>query len=144
MKLSTRARYGIRAMAKLAEHYGGGPMQLRVIAKNEEISFKYLEQLIAILKSTGIVRSVRGPRGGYMLAKPPNEIKLSEVFTALEGEVAPTECLEDESYCSRSGECVTRDIWRQVQQAILSVLDSITLQDLVERAKNKRSLSYQI
>lgn len=144
MKLSTRTRYGIRAILELAAGQGEGPMQIKVIARRQGISLKYLEQLMAILKSAGFVRSVRGSKGGYVLAKPANQIKLSDIFNALEGPVTTVECLENEKYCTRIADCVTRQVWAEVQQAIMGVLQSITLQDLVDRTKDKRTLSYQI
>ncbi|MHC4193317.1 MAG: RrF2 family transcriptional regulator [Planctomycetota bacterium] len=144
MKLSTRTRYGMRAILQLARHYGKGPLQTRAIAKQEDISGKYLEQLMATLKSAGFVRSVRGSKGGYMLAKAPNQIKLNEIFNSLEGPVATVECVQDEDYCERVADCVTRQVWTEVQRAITNVLESITLQDLVGRAKDKQALNYQI
>jgi len=145
MKLSTRTRYGIRAILELAQNHGKGPLQIKVIAHRQDISIKYLEQLMAILRSAGFIRSIRGPKGGYVLAKAANEIKLSDVFRALEGPSAITvECLEDESYCARVADCVTRQVWAQMQEAIMAVLESLTLQDLVNRAKDKGALSYQI
>ena len=144
MKLSTRTRYGIRAILQLANYYGKGPLQIRTIAKQENISAKYLEQLMPILKSARLVRSIRGAKGGYILAKAPNQIKLSDVFNCLEGTVTTVECVENENYCARAADCVTRQVWTQLQQAITNVLQSITLQDLVDRAKDKRALDYQI
>jgi len=144
MKLSTRTRYGVRAILELAGNQDKGPMQIKTIAHRQEISVKYLEQLMAILKSAGFVRSVRGAKGGYILAKPANQIKLSDVFTVLEGPVATVECVENENYCARAADCVTRQVWAEVQQAIMGVLQSMTLQDLVDRTKDKRALSYQI
>jgi len=145
MKLSTRTRYGIRAILELAENHGRGPLQVKIIAQRQGISVKYLEQLMAILKSAGFVRSIRGSKGGYILAKAANKIKLSDVFKSLEGPSAITaECLENESYCARTADCVARQVWAQMQEAIMAVLQSITLQDLVDRAKDKRTLNYQI
>jgi len=145
MKLSTRTRYGIRAILELAENHGQGPLQVKIIAHRQGISVKYLEQLMAILKSAGFVRSIRGSKGGYILAKAANKIKLSDVFKSLEGPSAITvECLENESYCARTANCVARQVWAQMQEAIMAVLQSITLQDLVDRAKDKRTLNYQI
>ncbi len=144
MKLSTRTRYGVRAVLELAAGQGGGPMQIKTIAHRQDISVKYLEQLMAVLKSAGFVRSIRGAKGGYILAKPANQIKLSDVFIALEGPVTTVECLEDKKYCTRVADCVTRQVWAEVQQAIEKVLQSMTLQDLVDRKKDKRALSYQI
>lgn len=144
MKLSTRTRYGVRAILELAANQNGGPMQIKAIAQKQDISAKYLEQLMAVLKSAGFVRSVRGAKGGYILAKPTNQIKLSDVFNVLEGPVTTVECLENENSCKRAADCVTRQVWAEVQQAIEKVLQSMTLQDLVDRTKDKRALSYQI
>ena len=145
MKLSTRTRYGIRAILELAGNRSKGPLQLKIIAQRQDISVKYLEQLVAILKSAGFVRSVRGSKGGYILAKAPNQIKLSDVFNALEGSSAvAVECLENKNYCARAADCMARQLWAQVQDAIETVLQSITLQDLIDRARDKRTLDYQI
>lgn len=145
MKLSSRSRYGLRAILDLALEYGGGPLQIKVIAERENISNKYLEQLMTILKTAGLVRSLRGPKGGYLLVKPPNEVRLSEVFTVLEGPLITVECLQHPQFCPRCAECITRQVWAKIQDAMLGVLESITLQDLVDKAKGiDKSDSYQI
>ena len=144
MKLSTRTRYGIRAILELAENYRQGPLQLKIVAQHQDISVKYLEQIIAMLKSGGFVRSIRGAKGGYILAKAPNQIKLSDVFDCLEGRVTTVECIENEDYCVRVAECIARQLWIQLDRAVKGVLEAITLQDLVDRAKDKRALDYQI
>lgn len=144
MKLSTRTRYGIRAILELAQNAGDRPLQLKIIAQHQDISVKYLEQLMAMLKTSGFVRTMRGSKGGYILAKAPNQIKLSDVFNCLEGHVTTVECVDNEDYCERAADCVARQVWAQVQEAIENVLQSITLQDLVNRVKNKRALDYQI
>ena len=145
MKLSTRTRYGIRALLELAENPNGGPLQIKTIAQRQDISVKYLEQLIGILKSAGFVRSIRGSKGGYLLAKAAKQIRLSDVFNALEGPSAITvECLENKSYCVRAADCAVRGVWAQLQEAIMNVLGSITLQDLVDKAEKNRMLYYQI
>ena len=144
MKLSTRTRYGIRAIIELAEHYGDGPLQLRIIAKDQVVSVKYLEQLMAMLKSAGIVRSVRGSKGGYVLAKSPEQIKVSDCFECLEGSVITTECVEDESYCERTNDCIARQLWTEVQKTVMGVLQSMTLQNLVDRAKQNKAIHYHI
>jgi Rrf2 family cysteine metabolism transcriptional repressor len=143
MKLSTRTRYGIRAIFELAQYEGQRPLQLRAIAERQDISVKYLEQLMGVLRSAGIVRSVRGSKGGYALARPPEQIKLSEVFHCLEGPVTTTECVEDEDYCKRSADCAAREVWVAVEAAINQVLDAITLADMVRRARTRGS-DYQI
>jgi len=131
-------------MLELAENHGEGPLQIKVIANRQDISIKYLEQLMAILRSGGFVRSIRGPKGGYMLSKVPAQIKLDELFTCLEGPVVTVECIEDENYCARVADCMTRQVWAQVQAAMMKVLQSMTLQDLVNRAKERKNLDYQI
>jgi len=144
MKLSTRTRYAVRAIIELAQNDNDRPLQLKVIAQRQDISIKYLEQLMAVLRSAGFVRSVRGSKGGYVLAKIPNEIKLNEVMDRLEGTVTTVECVENKDYCSRSADCAARYLWTQVEQAIEHVLQSITLQDLVNKANEEKKMDYQI
>ncbi len=145
MKLSSRTRYGMRAMLELALEYGKKPLQIKAIADREDISNKYLEQLIAMLKSSGLVRSIRGPRGGYMLARPPAEIYLKDIFVTLEGPITPVECLEHSEYCPRCTDCATRQIWDEIQNAIMDVLKSRTLKDLVDQSvQAKETKNYQI
>ena len=144
MKLSTRTRYGIRAILELAENYGNGPLQLRVIARDQGVSVKYLEQLMAMLKSAGIVRSVRGSKGGYILAKAPAQIRVSDCFQCLEGSVITTECVEDEKFCVRTNDCIARQVWTEVQAAVMGVLQSMTLQTLVDRSKENNAINYHI
>ncbi len=145
MKLSTRTRYGLRALVEIARHDGDNPLKIKNIAKNQDISIKYLEQLVAVLKAGGFIRSIRGAKGGYLLAKSAETIKIGDVFNTFEGRLnITTECTEDEMSCPRAADCVTREVWMQVQQAVDDVLNSITLADLVERAKEKCSVNYQI
>jgi Rrf2 family protein len=135
----------MRAILELAMEYGKAPLQIKAIAEREDISNKYLEQLIAMLKASGLVRSIRGPRGGYALAKPPAEIKLKEVFLTLEGPMVPVECLEHPEFCPRCTDCATRQIWQELHNAITGVLESLTLADLVERSiRSKNSTIYNI
>jgi Rrf2 family protein len=131
-------------MLELAQNEGKGPMQIKKIGQHQEISVKYLEQLLTILKSGGFVRSIRGAKGGYMLAETADKINISDVFNCLEGPLITTECLEDNDYCPRASDCVTRELWTEVQNAVKKVLDSFTLQDLVNRAKTKKNTDYQI
>ncbi len=137
MKLSTRGRYATRALLDLALHEGEEPVLLKDIAQRQQISLRYLEHLITPLIAGGIVLSTRGPRGGVSLAKPREEIRLSEVIQLLEGSIAPVECVNNPGICTRSELCVTRDIWSELKKAMNGVLESITLQDLVERQKRK-------
>ncbi|MBN1384761.1 MAG: RrF2 family transcriptional regulator [Elusimicrobia bacterium] len=137
MKLSTRARYGAKAMLELALRYGDGPIMVREIARSQEISKRYLEHLIVSLQAAGLVETVRGKKGGCVLARPPADIKLGEVVEALEGSVAPVDCVDNEGSCPRSKICVPHDIWRSVKEAIVNVLNSVTLEDMVVCHKKK-------
>ena len=137
MKLSTRGQYGTRALLELALHPEEGPVLLKDIARRQQIPLPYLEHLITPLIAGGIILSTRGPRGGVSLAKPSDEIKLSEVIQLLEGSIAPVECVNSPEICNRSELCVTRDIWGELKRAMNGVLESTTLQDLVERQKRK-------
>jgi len=137
MKLSTRGRYGTRALLELALRYREGPVHLKDIARSQQISLQYLAHLITPLVAAGIMRSTPGARGGVWLAKPPETIRLSEVIQLLEGSIAPVACVSDPKYCSRSEFCVTRDIWGELKKVMDEVLESTTLQGLVERHKKK-------
>ena len=144
MKLSTKGRYGTRALLDIALHQESKPVPLRDIARRQEISLPYLEQLIGPLIEGGIIRSVRGVGGGVSLARFPDEIRLSEVIRLLEGSIALVECVNDPTQCSRSDFCITRDIWSEVKKSMEKVLESTTLQDLVERQKIKVLPMYYI
>jgi len=137
LKLSTRTRYGTRALLDLARHQGDKLVQLKDIARRQNISLHYLEHIIAPLVGAGIVRSTRGARGGLQLTRRPGEIKLSEVVQLLEGTITPVDCVIDPESCTRSGFCVTREVWGEMKKAIDNTLKAITLQDLVEREKGK-------
>jgi len=134
----------MRAMLELAQNFGQGPLQTRIIAQNQDISVKYLEQLMAALKSAGLVRSQRGAKGGYILASPPDKIKLSEVFDVFEGPVMTVECVGNENYCAKAADCIARLIWSEVQRAVKEVLQTMSLQDALEKAKANSNASYQI
>jgi Rrf2 family transcriptional regulator, cysteine metabolism repressor len=137
MKLSTRTRYGMRALVDLAIHNDGQPVQLKDIAERQQISLSYLEHLIIPLISAGFVKSTRGAKGGVALAKPADQIHLKEVLETLEGPLAPVDCLRDSKNCPRSGVCATQDIWGEMKEAMEKVLDANTLQDLADRQKSK-------
>ncbi|MCX5886981.1 MAG: Rrf2 family transcriptional regulator [Proteobacteria bacterium] len=146
MKISTKGRYGARAMLDLALYYGKGPILLKDIAMRQEIPLRYLEQLIVPLKASGLVKSTRGARGGYVLSRLPSDIKLSEIIYVLEGSIVPVECVTQPKNCHRSENCVTRDIWTEMYLATQSILESFTLEELVKRynKKQKASLQYHI
>jgi Rrf2 family protein len=119
---------------------GKEPVPLKDIAQRQQISLLYLEHIIAPLISVGIIRSTRGAHGGVQLARPLKDIKLSEVLGLLEGSIAPVDCINDPEVCSRSELCATRDVWIELKKAMDGVLESKTLQDLVEMQKNKKAV----
>ena len=137
MKLSTKGRYGTKALLDIALHQESEPVPLRDIAERQQISLPYLEKLIGPLIEGGIIRSVRGVGGGVSLARSPDEIRFSEVIGLLEGSIALVECVNNPQVCNRSELCATRDVWSDIKKAIDGVLESTTLQDLVERQKGK-------
>ncbi|MFC2060272.1 RrF2 family transcriptional regulator [Chloroflexota bacterium] len=137
MKLSTRGRYGTRALLDLALHRAEEPVLLKDIAQRQQISLIYLEHIIAPLIAGGIIRSTRGAKGGVSLSKPPEEIRLSEVIQLLEGSIDPSECINNPETCPRSELCAARDIWSEMKKAMDGILESTTLQGLVERQKRK-------
>jgi len=132
MKLSTRAKYGIHAMLDLAMNRGTGPQSIKLIAERQGIPEQYLEQLIALLRREGLVSSVRGAQGGYLLAKPPGDITMAELMRVLEGPISLSNCLEDQDCCDRSGVCSARRVWERLSQSIDQVLHSVTLEDMLE------------
>jgi Rrf2 family protein len=137
MKLSTRARYGVRLMLALAQNYGREPVYLKDIATQEDISGKYLSLLIMPLRRIGLVNSVRGAYGGYNLAKAPEEITLKEIVDVLEGDCCLVACVKDPTVCPRVFTCVTHDIWEMVGGKISETLNSITLDQMVKMNKEK-------
>lgn len=137
MKISTRARYGTRAMMDLALHRDEGAVMVKDIGKRQQISARYLEQLLFSLKLAGMVSSSRGMGGGFTLAKPASEIRLLDIVQALDGPIAPVRCVDEPDLFSRSGCCAARDVWVQVKEASNKVLASVTLEDLVNRQKSK-------
>ena len=148
MKLSTKGRYGTRALLEMARHYGEGPLLLKDIAERQQISLQYLEHLIGPLVGAGIVKTTRGFKGGVWLARSPAEIKLSETMKLLEGDITPVECINNPGACSRSRMCATRDVWDEMKQAMYGVLEATTLEDLVKRQEVKekqlQSENYEI
>jgi Rrf2 family protein len=134
MRVSTKGDYGLRALIELAHHYGQPrPTQSGDIAARQNIPESYLEQLLATLRRAGFIRSVRGPQGGHSLLRDPQDVRVSEIIVALEGSILPISCLEEGSPCTTSGGCAQRDMWAQVREAILQVLDDTTLADLAAR-----------
>jgi Rrf2 family protein len=137
MKLSTRGRYGTRAMLDVALHGAEGPVHLKDIAERQQVSKKYLEHLVSRLEAAGLLRGVRGAGGGVSLTRPPSEIKLSEILLTLEGPTALVECVDNPDWCQRSGSCATREIWMQMGQLMSDFLGSKTLEDLCHLQREK-------
>ena len=138
LRISTKGRYGTKALLDLAMCYGKGPVHVRDLAKSQRVSERYLEQVLILLKVAGLVRSIRGAHGGFILARPPSEISLAEIIGAMEGSVSLVECVDHPEVCTRSAACVSRDVWGEVKKAVTDVLESVTLRDLVERQKEKQ------
>ena len=132
MKLSTRSRYGILAMYDLARQSAEGPQPISAIAERQFIPEAYLEQLIGPLRRDGLVRSVRGAQGGYMLARPPEEITVGQVIRSLEGELNLVNCLSGEDACDRACSCATRIVWQKLSEGLNRIADGITLQDMID------------
>ena len=137
MKMSTKGRYGVRLMIDLALHIGEGPVLLKDIAQRQGISEKYLWSLINPLKTVGLVRSIRGARGGYQLAKEPAEISLKDIMRVLEGPLCLVDCVENPSSCKRSPTCITRDVWCEASQGFMKTLEAMTLETMVDRHRIK-------
>jgi len=137
MKLSTKGRYGTRVLLELGLHQGEGSILLKDVAQRQQISLQYLEHLISPLITGGIIRSTRGAKGGFSLVKSPEQVKLSEVIQLLEGSLALADCVDNPEVCDRAELCATRDIWGEVTKAMDGVLESTTLQGLIERHKRK-------
>ncbi len=133
MKISTKGRYALRLMLDLAVYNTGEPISLKEVAKRQQISEKYLEQIISTLNKAGFVRSVRGAQGGYMLKRAPEEYTVGMILRLTEGDLAPVSCInEDSTGCERREGCVTLRIWERLNEAISGVVDHITLADMVE------------
>ena len=130
MKLSTKGRYGVKAMVDLAINYGGEPVPIKSVAERQNISDLYLEQLFAQLRKAGLIQSVRGALGGYVLSRPPAEILISEIMNVLEGSVEISDCI-DETNCANMDYCATRLLWVKIKDSIDQVLESTTLADIV-------------
>jgi Rrf2 family cysteine metabolism transcriptional repressor len=137
MKLSSRVRYGCRALVDLAVHHDEGPVALDVLARDTSIPEKYLAKIIQDLRRSGLIRSVRGSHGGYLLNGLPADVTVLDVWEALEGPLCPVDCLENPEGCHLLDECVTRDVWSQVRDAVSGVLRSVTLEALAEKYEAK-------
>ena len=137
MKISTKGRYALRLMLDLAIHSEGSAVPLRDVAQRQEISDKYLEQIVTQLSRAGLVRSVRGAGGGYLLTRTPEGYTVGEILRVLEGSLAPVSCADGVGCCERADRCVTGEVWREIQAAGDGVVDHLTLADLVRRYHEK-------
>lgn len=149
MKLSTRGRYGLRAMIDMAQSEDKGPIATHTIAARQGISERYLEQLMVPLKRAGLVKSIRGSQGGYILGKNPDNITAGDIIRVLEGPIAPVDCVSENNpeACEREEYCITRVVWTKVRDAIAEVLDSYSLADLAKESQSipgKDSFVYKI
>ena len=136
MKLSTKGKYGLKAMFELALSSNGEPVSLKYIARKQGISDQYLEQIFSILKKAGLVKSVRGAQGGYYISKKPSEITVADILRVLEGDMAFTECLLDKDLCENFDSCATKYVWARIKESIEEVTNSISLQDMIDDYKS--------
>ncbi len=132
MKLSTRGRYGIHAMYELARGFGGAPLCIKAIAEKQDIPEAYLEQIIAVLRRDELVTSIRGAQGGYMLARPPENITVGDVLRSLEGGLKLVDCLLEEDTCGKTCACPSRVVWKKISDGLNEIVDSITLKDMID------------
>ena len=142
MKLTTKGRYGLRAVLDLAVNSGDEAVALSQIAERQGLSMNYLEQLIAKLKKSGIVNGIRGAQGGYVLAKPADEISVGDILRALEGDLSPVDCSElndSDTPCSSADVCVTKYVWKRISDSINDAVDGIMLSDLVDESRKVKA-----
>ena len=136
MKISTKGRYAMRLMLDIAQHDTGEPVSIRDISTRQEISVKYLEQIVSALVRTGLLRSIRGPQGGYLLVKRPSDYRVGDILRVTEGSLSPVDCLTgEENECPREESCVTLRLWKELDAAIKGVVDKYTLEDLLSWSK---------
>jgi Rrf2 family protein len=134
MRLSTRSRYGVRLMLALGINENKGPIFLKDIAHSEDISEKYLSQIIIPLKASGLVNTFRGAHGGYILSRPASQIRLRDIIVPLEGDMGLVDCVKKPDICGRSDECITRNVWNEMSSLLVNYLDGLTLADLVKKS----------
>ena len=140
MKLSTKGRYGVKAMVDLAIHYGDSPVSIKTISERQSISEYYLEQLFSPLRKAGLIKSIRGAQGGYVLNREPKDITVADVMNVLEGPVEIAECIEGNE-CDNVDFCATRLLWEKIKNSIDEVMENITLQDIVDDYINMKEES---
>ncbi len=138
MRLSTRSRYGVRLMLSLAMNEKKNPVFLKDIAHSEDISEKYLSQIIIPLKAKGLVTTYRGAHGGYLLSRPSSKITLRDIIEPLEGDLSLVDCVQSPTICDRAGACATREVWNEMSSLLLNFLDTFTLEDLINKSREKQ------
>ena len=144
VKLSTRGRYGIHAMYDLAAHAGDGPVPIKAISERQAVPEAYLEQLMAVLKRAGLVKSTRGAQGGYALSRPADEISVGEILRALEGGLNLVDCLTEADTCGKACACPSRIVYRKLRDGLNRLADGITLQDMIEDYQRERAGGIQV
>ncbi len=144
MRLSTRTRYGARALAELAAAAGDDAVPVGTLAARQRLSPKYLEQIMATLKAAGLVRAERGRDGGYVLARPAGRITLADVYAALEGPLAPAPCVEEAGSCPMHDSCPTQEVWTEVSEAVRTVLEATTVEELARKVRAMEGASPQL
>jgi len=143
MIISTKGRYGLRAMFTLAVYGQKEPLSIKFIAENQSISELYLEQLFSRLKNAKLIKSIRGAGGGYLLGAEPKDITIGMIIRALEGQLTPSECVMEESTCENAESCITRVVWQKIYDGLNNVVDSITLQDMLNEIEHKCKMKNQ-
>jgi Rrf2 family protein len=144
MKLSTKCRYGLRAVVDIGRKYGKSTCKRKDIARREGLSSSYLENILLVLRNHKIVETSRGVNGGYALCRQPAEISAYDVVAALEGPLSVVDCVEKKSRCKKADDCVSRTVWCELAEAIRKVLQKISIQDLLDREKSKKDVEYSI
>jgi len=144
MRVSTKGRYGLRALVDLAEHEAGKAIPIREISERQNISEQYLEQLFATLRKAELVKSVRGAHGGYMLNHEAEDITVSDIITTLEGPIAPVDCVIEDDFCNYVDKCVIHGLWAELADAINGVIENMTLADLRDKAVKEKKKEEKI
>ncbi len=144
MKLSTKCRYGVRAVVEIAKNYGKKPTKRKDISDRQKLNDSYLENILIDLKNNNIVVAIRGVNGGFKLKKPPKSITILKIVESLQGTLTPVDCLLEGADCNRMENCVTRPVWQKLKDAQDEVLSNITIQDLLDQEKENQQLSFDI
>jgi Rrf2 family protein len=144
MKLSTRSRYAARAIIEIAKQSNDKPITRKNICESQQISSSYLENILIILKNQGIIKTTRGPKGGYTLAKDPSEITMYDIVNVFEGSISAVHCIDDPTNCERFQNCPTKIVWQELMNAQKKVLESFTIDKLLEISKTNQVFDYSI